>query len=326
MNLTRAEKVRLGTFVGTGLFLFFGGVISLAGLQVWEKRDIYTVKFSESVSGLEASAQVKYQGLRVGRVDAMRIDPKDPGAIEVTLSLKDGTPLYKGTEAVLDMSGITGLKTINLTPGDPRNGLIKSGTELPAGKSLVDTITGRAEAISLKVENIANNLAKWTNDENRVRFEGLLDHVDKLVVDVDTFLVDTKGPAIALMEDATKTSASVRKTANATTRTLNELRGEAKLTLASARKAIQEATKLVQAVDDKAINETIHSARDAMGELNRRVSAKELGETLTEMKIALTNVTRLLQELDLAARASREDFVASLKAHQAGVGGSARVQ
>jgi len=85
MKLTRAEKVRLGTFVATGLTLFIGGVLSLAGLKVWERRDIYTANFDESVSGLEVSAQVKYQGLRVGRVDAMRVNPKDPGVIEVNI-------------------------------------------------------------------------------------------------------------------------------------------------------------------------------------------------------------------------------------------------
>ncbi len=313
MNLTRSEKVRLGAFIGTGLFMFIGGVLTLAGLKVWEQRDEYTVRFKESVSGLEASAQVKYQGLRVGRVDRMQIDPKDPGSIMVMLSLEEGTPLYEGTEAVLDMSGITGLKTINLTAGDPRKPLIKPGTELPTGKSLVDTITGRAEAISAKVEAIANNLNKWTDDDNRKRIEQLVDHVDKLVVDVDGFLLEAKGPFLAALEDATKTSAAVRGTANAGTKTLTDLRGEFKQTMVAARGAINEANKLLKAVDDKAINETIYSARDAMGQLNQRVSGKELGQTLTDLRVALVNTTRLLSEMDLAVRASREDFVASLK-------------
>ena len=313
MNLTRSEKVRLGTFVGTGLFLFVAGVLTLAGLKVWEKRDTYTVRFTESVSGLEASAQVKYQGLRVGRVEAMQIDPKDPGAILVTLSLEAGTPLYEGTEALLDMSGITGLKTINLTPGDPRKPLIKPGSLLPAGKSLVDKITGRAEVITAKIESVANNLAKWTDDDNRKRFERLLTDVDKLVVNLDAFLVEAKDPTIALVEDATKTSASIRATADATTRTLNDVQGEFKRTMVAARKAVEQANRLVQAIDDKALNETIYSARDVMGQLNQRVSAKELGQTMTDLRVALINTTRLLQEMDLAVRASREDFVASLK-------------
>ena len=57
----------------TGTVVFVGAVVILAGLQIWEKRTIYVVRFAEEVSGLEVSAPVKYQGLRIGRVEDMVI-------------------------------------------------------------------------------------------------------------------------------------------------------------------------------------------------------------------------------------------------------------
>ena len=210
MKLTKAEKVRLGTFVVTGLTLFVGGVLSLAGLSVIERRDIYRVSFAESVSGLEVSAQVKYQGFRVGTVDAMNIDPKDPSKIQVTLALESGTKLHQGTQAVLDLSGITGLKTVNLTPGDARKPLIEPGSELPAGQSLVDKITGRADVITLKVEEIANNLATWTSEENRKRLEHLLEGTARLVDDVDLFIVETREPLVNALEEGAATMQVMR--------------------------------------------------------------------------------------------------------------------
>lgn len=310
MKLTKAEKVRLGTFVATGLALFVGGVISLAGLKVWERRDVYTVRFEESVSGLEVSAQVKYQGLRVGRVDAMGIDPKNPGAILVTLSLEEGTPLHEGTKAVLDMSGITGLKTINLTPGDPRAALIEPGSELPADASLVGKITDRAEVITEKVEHIANNLATWTGDQNRVRFERLMDSVTVLVDDVDKFVNETREPLAGALEEVAKSGDAIRGTANQGTKTMAEL----EKTLKVARGAIGEANRILAAVDNRSIKTTIDSANRAMTALDRRLGDEELGKALVSLQSALNNMTKLLQEMDLAVRASREDFVASLKA------------
>jgi phospholipid/cholesterol/gamma-HCH transport system substrate-binding protein len=289
--------------------LFIGAVLLLAGLKVWERRDVYSVRFDESVSGLEVSAQVKYQGFRVGRVDGMSIDPKDPSKILVTLSLEEGTPLYEGTEAVLDMSGITGLKTINLTPGDPRAKLIKPGAELPAGESLVGKITGRAETITLKVEQIANNLATWTGDDNRVRIERLLDSVTKLVDDVDVFVNDTREPLAGALTEVAKSGDAIRGTAVQGTKTMAEL----EKTLVTARGAIAEADRILKAVDNKSIKQTITSANRAMVSLDRRLGDAELGKSLVALQSALAQITKLLQEMDLAVRASREDFVASLK-------------
>ena len=109
------------------------------------------------------------------RASRQAVSPDDPSAIEVTLSLDPRTRLYEGTEAVLAQSGITGLKTINLTPGDPTRPVITPGTQLPAGQSFMGRITGQAEQIARKVEYVANQLATWTSEENRKRVERLID-------------------------------------------------------------------------------------------------------------------------------------------------------
>ena len=53
MKLTRAQKVRLGAFVISASALFLGLGLILAGLKIWERRDVYTTRFTESVSGLD---------------------------------------------------------------------------------------------------------------------------------------------------------------------------------------------------------------------------------------------------------------------------------
>ncbi|MFO0724382.1 MAG: MlaD family protein [Myxococcota bacterium] len=313
MNLTRAEKVRLGTFVAVGLTLLVGTTASLAGMKAFEKRDLYKVKFSESVGGLEVSAQVKYQGLRVGRVEAMRVSPDDPKAIEVTLSLEAGTVLYEGTHAAMDASGLTGLKNINLSPGDPRAAQLKPGAFIPAEASFFEKITGSAEAITVKVETIANQLTEWTGPENRRRMEELLDHLSALARDGDKLVVEVREPLASALTEVAKSGSSIRGTADATTKTLNEVRDDLRTTLEATRTTLIEARRILSGVDQKAVGDTVIAARSAMTSLDQRLSSAELGDTIDRLGKAMAELAKLIGELDLAVRASREDFTMSLK-------------
>ena len=192
MKLTRAERVRLGAFVLGGLGLLVGVTIWLVGSAMWADVDRYTVRFHESVSGLDVSSSVKYQGLRIGRVERMNVAEDDPGAIEVALAIEPDTVLRNGTKAALDKSALTGLTTINLSPGDPRGTVLPPGSTLPAGLSFTDEISGKAESIRVKIETLSNQLLRWTSDANRARAERLLDDADRLVRNVDGTLTELR--------------------------------------------------------------------------------------------------------------------------------------
>ena len=313
MNLTPAEKVRLGVFVVVGSALFVSSLLVLAGLKVWEQRDRYWVSFSESVSGLEPSAQVKYRGLRIGRVEAMQIDPDNPAAIRAELSLVAGTVLFEGTEAVLEMSGITGLKIINLTPGDPRGAVLPPDSELPAGTSLVGRIGDRADAISERLERVVLNLERWTGPPNAARMERLLETSERLLSDVDQLVVESREPFVAALQEFERSGASFRTLSEETTLSMKVLRTEMAGSLRAAQAALAQTERVLRAVDEGDIRGTVQSARRAMDSLDRQLSSKELEATFEELQTALTHVTRLAQDMDLTVRASREDLVLSLK-------------
>lgn len=313
MNLTRAEKVRLGVFVGSSTAILAAVVITLAGLKAFERRDEYRVRFADNVGGLEVSAQVKYQGLRVGRVDAMRIAPDEPTKIEVVMSLEQGTVLYEGTTASMEASGLTGLKVVNLTPGDPRGKVLPPGSVLATQASLFDRITGQAEAITVKVETIANQLTGWTGPENRARVEAVLDNLAKLTASADRLVSEVREPLTSALEEVAKSGHSVRATADATTKTLDELRGELKLTLVAARGTLDESKRVLAALDDKQLRETVGAASSSMRALEQRLSSAELGTTIDRTGRAMAKLATLMEDLELTVRAGREDVVMSLK-------------
>lgn len=313
MELTRAQRVRLGVFVATGLSLLLGSALVLAGLRVWEKRDHYTVKYSASVSGLEASSQVRYQGLRVGRVESMRIDPDNPQLIEVTMSIQTGTVLYEGTKATMALSGITGLKTINITPGEPRKGIIPPGSELPAGSSFMEKLEDDAEIIAAKVARVADQLAEWTSDANRERVERILDHVSALTETLEGVIRRGERPVLAAVGQLTQTAAGIERFTHASSAVLEDNRAEIKRTVASVRKNLDQTHRILKAIDAEEVEKLVVAVRGTAEQMQARFGEEELGRLLVQLTRTLGDVTGLLEDLDLAVRASREDFVLALK-------------
>ncbi|MBI5510306.1 MAG: MCE family protein [Deltaproteobacteria bacterium] len=312
MNLSRSEKARLGAFVLSGLVILGGAIVSLAGLKLWERRDIYTVRFTEDIGGLERSASVRYHGLRIGRVESMRIAGDDASAIEVTLALDPSTVLYEGTRAVLDSSGLTGLKTINLAGGDPRSARLPPGSRLIPGQSLVDRITGQAQDVALKIEIVANQLAAWTRDENRVRAEKLIESTTALANEVDRFLETNRQPFKEALAGVARASEHIATLTGEGETSIKAVRHEVIATLEEARTTIKDARRPLSKLDPDDVAEAVASVRRAADSIDTRISSRELGRAIDDMQVALTGLSRLLEDVDVTVRAGREDFTAAL--------------
>src|SRR5262250_2738154 len=86
-----------------GLFIV-GFLVAAAFFFVWlanaGKSDdiVYRIRFAESVSGLALGDGVKYHGVDVGTVKAMRIDTADPRIVEVDVRLRKEAPVKTDTK------------------------------------------------------------------------------------------------------------------------------------------------------------------------------------------------------------------------------------
>lgn len=97
---------------------------SIIGVIMWLAKsdyrgayDRYYVFTKESVSGLSVNSTVKYQGVDVGRVKDIILNPDDPEEVKITLDILRDTPVKTDTKAILVTQGLTGLVTLNLTGG-----------------------------------------------------------------------------------------------------------------------------------------------------------------------------------------------------------------
>jgi ABC-type transporter Mla subunit MlaD len=243
----------------------------------------------------------------------MFIAPNDPAAIEITLSLDPRTRLYGGTTAVLASSGITGLKTINLTPGDPKEPIIPPGTQLDAGQSFMGRITGQAEQIAIKVEYVANQLATWTNAENRERFERMVDSFTALADEIDRFLATNREPFKGALGGVEKAGTAVSQLTGEGNRSIKKITADVSATLAETRTTLAALRRPMSKVDPDEVAGAVAATRKAMASLDSRLSSKEVGQAITNLVKALEDLMQLIEATDLTVRAGREDFVAALQ-------------
>lgn len=107
------------TLVGaTVLLLLFGLLIASLWLSIGfdhKTYRTYVVYMRESVSGLNIDSVVKYNGVNVGYVRTININPQNPEQVELKLDIDVHAPITTSTEASLIMQGITGTTYLGLS-------------------------------------------------------------------------------------------------------------------------------------------------------------------------------------------------------------------
>jgi phospholipid/cholesterol/gamma-HCH transport system substrate-binding protein len=111
---------REANYTAVGAFVLL--IVTMAALFVYwyagsgDARDYvrYEVYFEGSVSGLNRGSTVRYLGVDVGRVIAIRIDKRAADRVQVIADIDSHTPISKDTLASLSMQGVTGLLYIDL--------------------------------------------------------------------------------------------------------------------------------------------------------------------------------------------------------------------
>ena len=186
---TKAQKVRLSIFLITAGSLLAITIVALVGGRLLRRADVYEIDYRDmSVSGLEAGAPVKYHGVQVGHVADLFV--KDPSTVGVRIEVRRGTPIQRDTEAVLAHMGITGQKFVELVGGSEAAGTLEPGGTIPAGRSMFDSISDRAEAILDKTEILLDGMNQLLDAETTGSIQRLLEasagvaeHTEELLAD-----------------------------------------------------------------------------------------------------------------------------------------------
>jgi phospholipid/cholesterol/gamma-HCH transport system substrate-binding protein len=114
---TRARYALIGLFMLAVIAASFGFVYWLENKGGFSQREVYQVKFQGSVSGLLVGSAVLFNGIRVGEVTALGLDPEAPQDVIATIAVDRLTPIRSDTVVNIETQGLTGGAAIALRGG-----------------------------------------------------------------------------------------------------------------------------------------------------------------------------------------------------------------
>ncbi|MEQ8247711.1 MAG: MlaD family protein [Alphaproteobacteria bacterium] len=251
----RANYILVGSFVLLIVLGLFGFVIWLAKLEVDREFARYTIYFDGSVSGLSTASSVLYNGIPVGTVDSIRIDPQNPQRVRVVVDIATDTPVKKDSVAELQAQGITGVSLVALTGGSATSPAL---TEVPPGERypVIDSrpsqfqrlFQGAPDLIARGVE-LLEQTKRLVNDDNIKALSAIIGDVQTLSGE----LAGRAGDLGSILGNVQETSDEMKKAAvslNTLVQTLDArvdtLSESADATLAVLRGAVTTADGVVE--------------------------------------------------------------------------------
>ncbi len=157
-----------------GLFTLLLGLSAVAALWWFggkqEPTDEYIVVTTSNVTGLNQQAQVRYRGIRVGKVLSIELDPESPANTLIRISVTKGTPVNKGTIAKLGYQGVTGIAHVLLEhSGNDLSPLAESDgvPRIIMQDSLIQELTDVGSDAMRSARDFLSNANELLNPENR---------------------------------------------------------------------------------------------------------------------------------------------------------------
>ena len=150
-----------------------------SGGSLQKKYDLYLAIVEESVAGLNLNAPVKYNGVDVGKVQHIQLDPNNPQRVRLHFAIERGTPIKIDTIAVLKTQGLTGIAYVELD-GGAKNApaLVAVGNEpypvIQTKPSLSTRLENILTSVLSKLDNTSSTIDSLLSAENRESFRSAL--------------------------------------------------------------------------------------------------------------------------------------------------------
>ena len=163
---SRANYALVGLFTLAVIAAMFGFAYWFGSGGGGRKQDVRVI-FTGTVTGLGRGSSVLFNGLRVGEVKQIGLQPDDPRRIFGVIEVDNTTPLRVDTRARIEAQGLAGVVALQLIGGEPDAAVLqaKPGEALP-------TITAERSELQDIIETV-RNVAKKA-DEVLGSLDGLI--------------------------------------------------------------------------------------------------------------------------------------------------------
>jgi phospholipid/cholesterol/gamma-HCH transport system substrate-binding protein len=179
---SRADKFKIGLFVvGSGLLAVIL-TIWLGASRYFEASKTVVAYFTESVQGLQADSPVKYRGVPVGRIKAIRLAP-DGMLIEVVMGLDKNFKFTDDLGVKMNLLGLTGLKYLEMDTFKPDQQREPVHLDFEPKYPVITTYPSDISEIGTALENIFQKMKGVDLERISFNLEHVTGKLDKMLSD-----------------------------------------------------------------------------------------------------------------------------------------------
>lgn len=182
---TKAHHALVGFFVV--LLTLAGAFFSLWLAQVSFDREYaeYDVIFEGPVRGLRSSSEVHFNGIQVGEVTDLGLNPANTSEVIARIRIDATTPVKADSTARLEPQGLTGLSYIQLTAGSAETMRLESrpGDRAPriyGQQTQLDQLLAGGESLLENITTTTVSINRLLSEENVDNFSDLLANITAL--------------------------------------------------------------------------------------------------------------------------------------------------
>jgi phospholipid/cholesterol/gamma-HCH transport system substrate-binding protein len=267
----RSTNLIIGLFVIVGGLLGVAAIIWVGATSYFQKGETYVSYFDESVQGLQMDSAVKFRGVEVGRVEAIRVAP-DNRLIGVVMKVNMQGDLQKTAVAQLKAAGITGVMFVELSLRKPGEEEFSPKIDFPAEYPIIPSRPSEIQQIVAGFNEIMKKL-------NQIDTKGISDHLIATTQALENFLQGKQMTSILTRLDSTTGNLE-----QLTARLNEKFSGHEMETMISE------------------VRETLKGARTLVNNVNQQFMAMQLPATLAQTR----DITRTLQATSDNLRQSSE--------------------
>jgi phospholipid/cholesterol/gamma-HCH transport system substrate-binding protein len=296
---TRANYVAVGAFV---LAVMVGVVILalwLARIEFTREFAFYDIYFTGSVTGLTRGSEVRYNGIPVGRVTEIRIDPQNLEKVRVTIELDQTALIKRDAVAALESQGLTGAAYIEISGGSQRAPTLEAqpGQRYPviaSQRSELQRVFASAPEVLARLLEVANRLNDVLDEHNRGAITETLENVRRLTAAAAA----RSGDIDALIGDSAAAMHELRGTLDQANQTLVEMReligerGEARNALQAIDDASHRLDRLAADLDG-----LVQENRPGLRDFSQR-GLQETTQLIADARDLVQRLTRLSDEIE----------------------------
>jgi phospholipid/cholesterol/gamma-HCH transport system substrate-binding protein len=292
---TRAHYVLIGLFTVliVAAALLFG--LWLAKSSADRQFSEYDIVFNEAVTGLSQGGAVQYNGIKVGDVTQLKLDPKDPRRVLARIRLAGDTPVRQDTRAKLALTGVTGMAIIQLSGGSPGSAPLTAPDGgipvITADPSPLNRLLTNGEDLMTNINEVVARASQLLSPENVGRIDRTLDHLDKATGVIADQREDLRQLLQQLAQASKQANATLAQTEQLASNANGLINNQARNTLDSAKNAMASLERATASID-RLLNDNRDALNGGMQGLN------EIGPAVRELRDAAGSLRGISRRFD----------------------------